>query len=142
VLYGIERFPVAGQGSTVPVVALERAVVAPGAGTVEVEVSLPPGYKLNDLAPLSLDWQVSGEVAELPEGPRISEVAPELPLEVEVVFGAGSGVLAADLTVYYCATGAEQLCLFDRVRLELPLAVDAGGAARATMRYAVPPLQG
>ena len=54
----------------------------------------------------------------------------------------GSGVVSADLTIYYCETATAQLCLVDLVRLQLPVEVRAGGAATAMLRYAVAPASG
>ena len=139
VLYGIERFPSAADGVEVRTVRLDPLVLAPGPGTLAVEVTLPPGYKVNDIAPFSLIWAAGGGVAELPASADRSEVAPEFPIQVEATFVAGSGVIAADLTIYYCETSAVQLCLIDQVRLELPVEVRPGGEGGATLRYAVSP---
>jgi len=141
VLFGIERFPYSGAGET-PVLRLDPAVVAPGAGLLEVDVALPPGYKVNDLAPFSLMWAVGGGVVGLGPDADLSVVSPEFPIAIPVEFTSGSGVVAAGLTLYYCETEATQLCLVDRVRLELPVEVRAGGSPRALLRYAVPPPPG
>ncbi len=117
-------------------------VVAPGTGTLAVEVTLPAGYKLNDLAPFSLLWGAGGGVVELPPDADRSVVAPEFPIAVPVTFVAGSGLVSADLTIYYCEAATTELCLIDLVRLQLPVEVRAGGAAAATLRYAVSPPSG
>ncbi|MBN2114848.1 MAG: hypothetical protein JW785_12065, partial [Acidimicrobiia bacterium] len=141
VLFGIEQFPYSGAGDA-PVLRLDPAVVAPGPGLLEVDVVLPPGYKVNDVAPFSLVWSVGGGVVGLGPDADLSVVSPEFPIAIPVEFASGSGVVAADLTLYYCETGATQLCLVDRVRLELAMEVRAGGGSRALLEYAVPPPAG
>jgi DNA-binding beta-propeller fold protein YncE len=142
VLFGVERFPYSAGGSGIATLRLDPVVVAPGTGTLAVEVTLPAGYKLNDLAPFSLLWGAGGGVVELPPDADRSVVAPEFPIALPVTFVAGSGVVSADLTIYYCEAATTELCLIDLVRLQLPVEVRAGGAAAATLRYAVSPPAG
>jgi hypothetical protein len=142
VLFGVERFPYSAGGSGIATLRLDPVVVAPGIGSLAVEVTLPEGYKLNDLAPFSLIWGTGGGVVELPPDADRSVVAPEFPIEVPVAFVAGSGVVSADLTIYYCEAATTELCLMERVRLELPVEARAGGVAAATLRYAVSPPSG
>jgi DNA-binding beta-propeller fold protein YncE len=137
VLYGIERFETAGDGFDGTVVRLDPAAVAPGPGRVVLDVSLPDGYKVNDLAPFSMSWLVEGGIADLQDADR-SIVAPEFPQEVAATFSPGSGMVTADVTVYFCTEEAEQLCLIDRVRLEAPVEVGEG-ADEVTLSYDVPP---
>jgi DNA-binding beta-propeller fold protein YncE len=138
VLYGIEEFDASAGAPAIPVVALDPVTLAPGEGSLAVEVSLPPGYKLNGIAPFSLEWGVGGGVVAVAADADRSLVAPAFPIEVGAGFTAGSGVVTADLIIYYCEAEVEELCFLDRVRLELPVEVRPGGAARAVLRYAVP----
>ena len=132
VLYGIERFPSAALG-TPPVVTLPGVEVAPGDGEVLLFIFIPDGYKVNDLAPFSMTWDANG--VALIDGDR-SIVDPRFPLAVAATFSS-SGLLAVDLTVYYCTVEADQLCLIEQVRLELPFSVAGGGAATATLEYSI-----
>lgn len=142
VLFGIERFPYTATVSGVTTLRLEPVVVSPGMGSLAVEVTLPAGYKLNDLAPFSLLWGAADGVVEIPSDADRSVVAPEFPIAVPVTFVAGSGLVSADLTIYYCEATTTELCLIERVRLELPVEVRVGGAAAATLHYAVSPPAG
>lgn len=137
VLYGIERFETAEDGFDGTVVRLDPASVSPGPGRVVLDVSLPAGYKVNDLAPFSMSWRVEGGVADLEDADR-SVVAPYFPLFVAATFSPGSGMLTADVTIYFCTEEAEQLCLIDRVRLEAPVEVGQGEDV-LTLSYDVPP---
>lgn len=42
--------------------------LAPGQGRVTVQIALPPGYKVNDEAPSSVQWQVEGSALSLAAG--------------------------------------------------------------------------
>jgi DNA-binding beta-propeller fold protein YncE len=121
VLFGIERFPTpAGDGpSTIDLGVVE---VNPGEGSVVLDVVVPEGYKVNDLAPFSMRWEGSGAIVA--DGDR-SIVAPVFPLELEAEFTGGT--IAADLTIYYCEIEAQQLCLVEMVRIEAMIDTVVGG---------------
>ncbi|OFW66920.1 MAG: hypothetical protein A2Z12_01115 [Actinobacteria bacterium RBG_16_68_21] len=57
-------------------------------------------------------------------------------------FGSGTGTLSGDVTVYFCTQEATELCLIDRVRIEVAVLVAAGAAADLALEYAVPPPAG
>jgi hypothetical protein len=137
VLYGIERFPYSGGAMGGATVTLDAAVVAPGPGSISFDLGLPGGYKLNDIAPLTIVWSVEGGIAGF-GADVFSEVEPDLPLEVPVTFVAGSGAIRAEATIYYCEDEATELCLVHQVVLEMPLTVSAGGDGIATMEYRIP----
>ncbi|MCB2224036.1 MAG: redoxin domain-containing protein [Actinobacteria bacterium] len=139
VLYGIERFAGRGDGYRGVEVALDPVTVAPGDGTLVVDVTLPDGYKVNDLAPYSMEWIVDGGIATPGPGAEREIVAPEFPLTAPVEFTAGSGAVTADLTVYYCTADAESLCLIERVRVTVPIEVAAGGAQEVRFTYSIEP---
>lgn len=131
VLFGIERFPSATIDDATPI-DLGVLQVAPGPGTISVDVVLPDGYKVNDLAPFSMEWETQGTTVH--DGDR-SIVEPAFPLEVSA--GFVDGPLAVDLTIYYCQDEAEQLCLIERVRLEAVVDTNEGSAAVATLRHEI-----
>ncbi|MFH1104098.1 MAG: thioredoxin-like domain-containing protein [Actinomycetota bacterium] len=138
VLYGIERFPTASDDGGITTITLPEATVAPGAGTVTLEVTLPAGHEFNDTAPFSVTWTGTAGVVDPAEGADLSTAAPQFPLTVPMTFGAGSGTLTGDVTVYFCREGALALCLIDRVRLEIPVSVTPGAAADVPAAYTVP----
>lgn len=132
VLFGIEEFraPVEEADTLV----LDPVVIAPEAVEIALDVTLPVGYVLNDLAPFSVTWSAIPMVAVLPGA--FSAVAPDFPVVLDV--GPAGGRLILDLTTYYCTAEAKDLCLIDQVRLAIPLTVAAGGATVVPVRYAVP----
>ena len=136
VLYGVERFPYAGGVMAAETVVLDPVRAAPGPGTVSVELTLPAGYKLNDIAPLTIVWTVDGGVAEFAGVYR--EVEPALPLQIPVTFEDGTGTIRAEMTVYYCEDEASELCLVHQATLEIPLMVSAGEPTSIVVEYEVP----
>jgi hypothetical protein len=138
VLSGIEAFmPVADdyQGT---ILTLDPAMVAGGAGMLRIDVLTPEGYKFNDLAPTSVAWNVEGNVAEIPDEANVTIPDPTFPMQFEVSFSEGSGTVIADLNLYYCEVESESLCLFDQVRLHLPLVVGGANGSVAGFTYEIP----
>ena len=123
------------------VVTLETQQVAPGVGEIRVDLRLPPGYKLNDLAPLSVAWDGDGETAVFAETDRQYQAnAPALPLLFPVQFSAGNaaGQLQAEMVIYYCESEAESLCFIERVRLQMPVEVTSDGASTIEVEHEIP----
>ncbi|HWQ15289.1 MAG TPA: hypothetical protein VNL77_20990, partial [Roseiflexaceae bacterium] len=141
VLKGIERFtPSADEaGYRGIVVRMPPATVAPGAGTVRLDIALPTGYKVNGLAPSSVAWRVEGGVVSLPPDADRSLAGLSFPLELPATFTPGTGALIADLTVIYCEAVTPDLCLIEETRIVAPLTVARGGAAAVELRHTVPP---
>jgi len=137
VLYGIERFEAQGDGYRGIEVTLDPVKVAPGEATLIVDVALPDGYKVNDDAPFSMDWIVTGGIAVPGPGSSRDVLAPDFPLTATAGFAAGTGSLTADLTIYYCTDEAESLCLIEQVRVNVPIEVGEGGADVITFSHVI-----
>ncbi|MGH2537346.1 MAG: thioredoxin-like domain-containing protein, partial [Candidatus Promineifilaceae bacterium] len=118
----------AGTAYSGEVIEVEAQAVRPGVGEVTLDLALPEGYKLNDLAPLSVELSSEDGLVAFPEGASLTAAQPELPLRFPAEFQAGAGQLTAELVVYYCREDAEGLCLIERARLVAPLEVAAGAA--------------
>jgi len=138
VLSGIEAFTGSLPGTFGTLVELPPVEVGIGAGTVVLEVLLPAGYKINDLAPSSVEWQVEGSGVRLPADSNRRAKGLEFPIELAADFTEGSGALIADLTLYYCEAEKETLCLIDQTRVRLPLSVVQGGERTARLHYEIP----
>lgn len=137
VLYGIERFPYSGGAMVSETVTFEAVSAAPGPGTLTLALTLPDGYKLNDIAPLTIEWYTEGGVVEF-EMPVFTEVEPALPIEIPVTFSAGDGAIRAEATIYYCEAEATELCLVHQATFDIPVTVMDGGADTITLEYRVP----
>jgi len=132
VLHGIEDFPQAA-GTEASVIDAGTIEVTEGPGEIVLDVRLPDGFKVNDLAPFAMRWDVTG--SEVVDGDR-SILAPEFPLHLEATFGAGS--LAVDLVTYYCSDDSEALCFIDQVRLAVAVVVADGGGSTAVLERVIP----
>ncbi|MBN1679299.1 MAG: redoxin domain-containing protein [Anaerolineae bacterium] len=130
-----------GSGMQQDIVPQPPQTVAPGEGTLVINVTMPEGYKLNDQAPFTAIWPEDG-VALVPDDARdIRIIKPDLPLEVPVTFSEGQTELAVDLTVYWCEAVNETLCFVDRVELVAPVTVTANSTEHHVLfeRDLVPP---
>jgi len=108
--------------------------LAPGAGEIELDIVMPEGYKLNDLAPFSSEWSSDGEAVVIDEE-NLQQFLhePELPLRVPVTLQPGEDLLRGDLTIYYCEAIRDSLCFIERVTLEAPLNVAEGGGGSSIL---------
>jgi DNA-binding beta-propeller fold protein YncE len=109
-------------------VTLPEQTVAAGEGEIVLEITLPEGYKLNNLAPFTSEWTASGEAIQISEDNQTqSIVEPELPVRVTVTLTEGSDVLHGELTIYYCEAVQANLCFIDQVGIDVPVTVSADG---------------
>ncbi len=117
--------PLGGFGEEDNVIELAAQTVAPGSGELVFDVTMPDGYKLNDLAPFTA-INSSDEVVNLSvDYQNYREVLPELPLSLPVTFHEGDTVFRTDLTVYWCEGVNQTLCFVDRWTLQVPVTVSA-----------------
>ncbi len=108
---------------------LDPQTIAPGDGTIELNIILPEGYKVNDRAPFSVEWLVEGneELIQFPDGAIRTMVEPAFPLSFPAEFSEGETELTADLVIYYCEAAAESLCFIERIRITTPVTITSGG---------------
>lgn len=122
---------VAGNAAAGLQITLPEQTLAAGEGQIEVRINLPDGYKLNDLAPFSSEWNSGNEAVVIAdENLRQSIVEPDLPLFVPVMLHEGQDMLHGDLTIYYCEAIKQDLCFIEQVSIDAPVAVAAVGAGQ------------
>ena len=138
VLSGIEVFSGSQPGALGTLVDLPPVEIGVGTGTVVLEIQLPAGYKINDLAPSSVAWEVEGSSVRLAADSNRSAKGLEFPIELAADFSEGRGALIADLTLYYCEADKQTLCLIDQARLRLPLSVVKDAEPVARLHYEIP----
>ncbi len=138
VLRGLERYVIDASDGAFPgrTITLDPVNVAPGAGSVVLEVALPAGYKVNPLAPSRFEWSVDGAVADLDPAATGSVVNPSFPLQILANFNAGSGSITGDLYIVYCESEQESICLIDQARVVVPVTVGTGGST-VPVSYAI-----
>jgi thiol-disulfide isomerase/thioredoxin len=121
------------------IISLDSQEVGAGAGTMQLDITLPAGYKVNDLAPFSMAWVDEQGLVSIPDTEADqSIVAPQFPLEIPANFSPGETTLTGDLVLYYCEEETESLCLIEQVKLIVPVAVTAGGEAYLVVEHEVP----
>jgi thiol-disulfide isomerase/thioredoxin len=119
--------------------SLPLQAVGAGPGTLLLDVTVPAGYKLNELAPFAMEWQSEGDAIVVPEdAAEQAIVAPEFPLAIPVTFHKGETTLRGELVIYFCAEEAQALCLIEQVRLTVPVAVAGTPGTTLTVQYEVP----
>ncbi len=95
-------------------------------GQLQVDLKLPPGYRLNPQAPFTYQVEASGEGLTIADVDRhVSTMAPELPFTI--AFQAEpeehQAELAIDLTFYYCREDETGVCAIQSVHWNVPLRV-------------------
>jgi thiol-disulfide isomerase/thioredoxin len=114
--------------------------VGPGAGSITVEISVPPKFKVNDLAPFSMEWTSSNDSIRIdPKDADQRIVDPSFPLTIPVEFSAGKAELTGDLVIYYCESESQSLCLIERVQIQLPVTISEGESGNMlNINYGIP----
>ncbi|MCB9450358.1 MAG: redoxin domain-containing protein [Anaerolineaceae bacterium] len=107
-------------------VTLPAQTIAVGDGGIVLNILLPEGYQLNDLAPFTSIWSVDGDAIQIAaENTTQSIIEPELPVVVPVTLTEGRATLHGDLTIYYCEKVNLDLCFIDQVQVSIPVVVTA-----------------
>jgi hypothetical protein len=118
------------------IVAIEPQTVQAGDGTLLINITMPDGYKFNDLAPFRGDFESDADGVTFPdEWLHYEAVLPTMPLEIPVTFTEGQAMVTADLHIYWCEAVNETLCFVDNQVLTIPVTVD--NAAEGSVANAV-----
>jgi hypothetical protein len=104
---------------------------------IRLDIELPEDYKVNEEAPSSVTFSVSGAVAEFAAGLDQSLTGAALPVTLDVAFVSGSGTVTADVTLLYCRNDSEGLCIIEQVRFNQPVSVATAGAAEVVLPHTV-----
>lgn len=122
------------------IIEVEDQTVSPGAGSIELQIAAPSGYKFNDLAPFLMDWQSSnGNLQIKPEDALHQIVDPTFPLSIPVEFSVGESDLSGDLVIYYCESESQSLCLIEQLRVQIPVTISDSASVNTLMfSYEIP----
>ncbi len=127
VLSGLDVFVTRDDSYSGPLLTLPAVNAGAGAARINLDVSLPPGYKVNEEASSSLFLSQEGDVALFPDGERVDLTGVEFPVPVALTLVEGSGAVIADLTLVWCREDAEGLCYYEQLRYRVPIQVAADG---------------
>jgi hypothetical protein len=98
---------------------LAAQTVAAGEGEIILNLLLPAGYKINDLAPSQA--VVSASEAVMLEGTDYT--IENVELAIPAAFTQGEDTLLGSFEVYYCEAVNESLCFIERFAVEVPVTV-------------------
>lgn len=117
---------------------LAAQTVASGPADLVLTLSLPEGFKINDLIDSTGTFSASGDVVveDAPLTLNIDDKARSVTVPLTV---GGDGSVFADLTLYYCREGEEALCFIDTLVIEAPLTEEDGAGAAAAIDYTIVP---
>jgi len=109
-------------------IKLQPNRVKSGAARISVALVVPDGYKLNELAPFYVDFssseQSAVEIVAQPEQIVLNRTTGEFEIPIET--GSGEAVITLETVVYLCKADSPA-CLFDMVRVRIPVTVDPKG---------------
>jgi hypothetical protein len=119
-------------------VTLAPQAVAPGEGAIDLQITLPDGYKINDVTDSTVAFSGGAEAVTVSEAQTVVDTPT---LSIPATFSAGTGTLQADLTLYYCRIGEEAVCFIDAVTFDAPVevAANAGATTLSLPRIVEPP---
>ncbi|MBN1120236.1 MAG: redoxin domain-containing protein [Anaerolineae bacterium] len=105
---------------------LEEQQVAAGEGEIVFRVSLPDGFKINDLVESEIRPSSTGGKVLIDEADARVVIDDTREAHIPATFEAGDDTLYADMTLYYCRTGEEALCFLDTLTVEVLVSVIEG----------------
>jgi len=115
------------KGFTGETIELPAQSIEPGDGTLTVQLELPPGYKLNALAPSALTIaSAASPILNLASGAEQVTSNPNFPVSIPIKVSEGEVTIRADFLVYYCEAAKESLCYFKEARVSIPVKVVKG----------------
>lgn len=128
IVKGAERFgpPGAFNGDVIALGAIEADA---GPASIVLEYVLPPGYKVNEDAPSSLEIAGGSHLATLDGGTAYDLTGTDLPVSIPLDLAEGSSTVTFDVTLIYCESVATSLCLIDQARFEQPIVVGPAGVS-------------
>ena len=115
-------------------IELPVQVVASGEGTVELALTFPVDYKVNENADSTVEWEVDDEnVVQLEE--TAGQMLVSSTYAVSASFQPGETNLRAKLDIYWCEAENATLCYLERVTLEVPVMVQDDAAERVLLEH-------
>ena len=112
---------VGGEGAPADL-ALPEQTLASGEGAIVIRLALPEGFKINDLIDSFVTFSIEGDAITIGDADMSAAIDAE-EVRIPATLAEGSGILSADLTIYYCRVGEEELCFVDTVVVEVPITV-------------------
>lgn len=117
---------------------LPEQTVAAGEGDLTLNIVLPEGYKINDLAPSRAVVESQGGALTVEQRETTIETTQ---VSIPVTLAVGDDVLFGSFDVYYCEAVNESLCFVEQFAVEVPVVVrdDADATQINVERQVTPP---
>jgi hypothetical protein len=93
--------------------------IEPGEATLNLQLELPRGFKLNALAPTAVTVRSADQ-------PERTFRKPQFPLAVPIKLAEGVALISAEFSIYYCESDKETLCFIKEARLKIPVKARPG----------------
>ncbi len=101
-------------------ITVNADTVAPGAGALSFSLTLPEGYKINDLTDSFIDLSSDGDAVQVEsEQVILADETVTVPLNLT----EGEATLTLAVTLFYCEAENEAFCLVDEVTIRVPITV-------------------
>jgi len=111
--------------------------------TLQVELKLPEGWKINDLAPSGYYVEAAGDSGPVDRaaiGRLVELKKPAATFQIELpVESSGSERLTVSCRYFYCRKGSEGICKVGNVVWNVPIEVAEDGTAQAALQHEVTP---
>lgn len=121
---------VGGNAAAGDVVQLEPQSVAAGEGELMLNLTLPEGYKINELTYSALDLASDSDAVQFGQDEIGIE---ETTVTVPVTYTDGEAVVSLEMNLFYCEQDNETVCLIERAAFELPVSVTDEGDSTLTI---------
>ena len=110
------------------VVRVEPHKLKEGKAIIKLSFELPEGYEFNEKSPMHVTVRSKGETL-LQVGASSNELDKGLrswPFDIPLQTALGTQDLILDAVIYYCREESK-VCLFENIRVEVPVQVDRYG---------------
>ncbi|MFA6505085.1 MAG: thioredoxin-like domain-containing protein [Treponemataceae bacterium] len=135
VFKGFERFTRGFVVAAAEPIVLPEQTVGVGKGEIRLSIDLPPGYKPNPEAASSFSFRVEGTGADINGPAEIIIAGPSFPITIPANFAVGKGKIVVEVSLVYCESVNETLCLLERRTVEIPFQVKKGSPTNLEVRY-------
>ena len=107
----------------------KELVVKPGKSAILLTVHYPKGYHYTSEAPTSFDWKSADSTAlNFPKSASsFSFTKITFPISIPIKSVKGRSEITIDASLFFCENKSG-VCLFDNVRLIVPIRVDKAGS--------------
>ena len=114
--------------------------VKQGKVVLSVSFILPSGYKFVDTAPFHLEWKSEGKTMLKFTGNsnKLDTTRLSFPFEIPIQAVLGREIIVLDAVVYYCKEESK-ICLFDNLRIRIPVEVGSRGRSHVGLKIPIQP---